>query len=33
MLAYVKEYVVKHHDDALICACFVALLLALLIIP
>ena len=33
MLQTVKEYVVKHRDDALICACFVALLLALLVIP
>lgn len=33
MLAYVKEYVAKHRADALICASFVALLLALLILP
>lgn len=33
MLKSVKEYVAKHRDDALICAAFVALLLALLIIP
>lgn len=33
MLAYVKEYVVQHRADALICASFVALLLALLVTP
>ncbi len=33
MLNNVKEYVAKHRNDALICAAFVALLLALLILP
>lgn len=33
MVKNVIEYVAKHRADALICASFVALLLALLIIP
>jgi len=33
MLKSAIEYVAKHRDDALICAAFVALLLALLILP
>lgn len=33
MLNSVIKYVVAHRDDALICAAFVVLLLALLIIP
>lgn len=33
MVKSVIDYVAQHRDDALICACFVALLLALLIIP
>lgn len=33
MLNSVIKYVAKHRADALICACFVVLLLALLILP
>ena len=33
MLKYVIEYVAKHRDDALICAAFVVLLLALFVAP
>lgn len=33
MLKSAIKYVAQHRDDALICAAFVALLLALLILP